>query len=83
MAEITYRVKTYEVDFRCDVCGKGFYRPTGTVYLTHPVQYPHKCTVCGSEMVVTGRTYPYTKTEKIEEATDELSWNHKEQSCQR
>ena len=76
MAEIMYQVRTYEVDFKCDVCGKGFYRPTGTVLLTDPLQYPHKCTVCGSQMAVTGHTYPYTKTEKIEEATDELSWNH-------
>jgi len=56
MAEIMYQVRTYEVDFKCDVCGKGFYRPTGIVYPTHPLQYPHKCTVCGSEIVVTGRT---------------------------
>ena len=81
MAEIAYRVKTYEVDFKCDVCGKGFYRPTGIII--YPMQYPHKCTVCGSEIVVTGRTYPYTKTENIEEAKDELSRNHEEQSCQR
>ncbi len=83
MAEIMYQVRTYEVDFKCDVCGKGFYRPTGIIYPTYPPQYLHKCTVCGSKMVVTGNIYPYTKTEKIEEATDELSRNHKEQSCQR
>ena len=76
MAEIMYQVRTYEVDFKCDVCGKGFYRPTEIVYLANPPQYPHECTVCGSKMVVTGHTYPYIKTERIEETEDELSRNH-------
>lgn len=69
MAEIKYKVQTYEIDFKCDVCGKGWYRSTGEVYTTYPAQYPHKCTVCGAEMVVTGHTYPYVVTERAEMVT--------------
>lgn len=60
-----HEVKIYEIDFRCDVCGKGYYRPTGVVFPTYPTKYLHKCTVCGAELVVTGHTYPYTEQERI------------------
>lgn len=69
MPEIKYRVHTNEIDCECDLCGKGWYRPTGEVYPTFPAQYPHKCTVCGAEMVVTGHTYPYIVTERAEVVT--------------
>lgn len=70
MAEEKYKVQTYEIDFSCDVCGKGWYRPTGEVYPTYPAKYPHKCNACGAEMVVVGHTYPYTVVEKVEECAD-------------
>ena len=57
--------KVYEVDFRCDICGKGYFRPTGMVYPTCPMKYPHKCTFCGAETDVVGHTYPYTETKKV------------------
>lgn len=60
-----YEVKTFIVDFKCDVCGKGYFRLTGQVLATYPPQYPHKCNFCGAETDVIGHTYPYTETEKI------------------
>ena len=70
MAEEKYKVNAYEVDCRCDVCGKGWYRPTGEVYPTFPPQYPHKCTLCGMGIVVTGHTYPYVVREGAEMVTE-------------
>lgn len=67
MPEVKHEVKTYKVDYKCDVCGRGWYRPTGTVYPTYPAQYIHKCSACGAEITVYGKKYPYTLTEKIEE----------------
>lgn len=67
MAEERYRVNVYEIDFKCDVCGKGWYRPTGDVFPTYPMKFPHKCNGCGAEMVVIGRAYPYTIMEKVNE----------------
>ena len=71
MGEVKYIVQTYMNDFKCDICGKGWYRPTGKVHPTYPAQWPHKCTVCGAEMVVTGHTYPYVSYEKIEDEATE------------
>lgn len=65
MAEERYKVKTYEIDFRCDICKKGYMRPTGEVIATYPMQYPHKCTFCGAEMTISGHNYPYTVTERV------------------
>ena len=59
MPETKKKVQTYRVDYRCDICGEGFYRPTGEVYPAYPMRYAHKCNKCGAQMVVTGRTYPY------------------------
>ena len=59
-------VKTFKIDCKCDVCGKGYFRPTGAVYPTHPMKYPHKCTVCGAETIVIEHTYPYTVTEDVD-----------------
>ena len=65
MAEEKYKVNIYEVDFKCDVCGKGYMRPLGTVLPSYPAQYPHRCNKCGAEMNVIGCTYPYTVTERV------------------
>lgn len=66
MAEEKYAVETYEIDFRCDVCGNGYYRPTGEIITTFPAQFPHKCNFCGAVMIVREHTYPYTVVEKKE-----------------
>ena len=65
--EEKYKVNTYEIDYKCDVCGKGYMRLTGEVLLTNPTRYPHKCNKCGAGMNVIGHTYPYTVTEKASE----------------
>ena len=65
MAEEKYKVTTYEIDFKCDVCEEGYMRPTGEVLLTFPMQYPHRCNHCGAEMIVREHTYPYTVVEKV------------------
>lgn len=67
MAEEKYKVNTYEIDFKCDVCGKGYMRPTGRVYPTYPMQYSHRCNFCGAEMESYEHAYPYTVTEKVKE----------------
>ena len=61
------KVNTYEIDYKCDVCGKGYMRPLGTVLPSYPAQYPHRCNKCGAEMNVIGHTYPYTVTERVTE----------------
>lgn len=67
MSEIKKRVNIYKIDFRCDICGTGFYRPTGVANLTNPPQYPHRCTVCGAELIVPGKAYPYVIEEEVDE----------------
>ncbi len=65
MAEEKYKVKTYEIDYKCDACGEGYMRSLGTVLLSNPVQYPHRCNKCGAEMNVRLHTYPYMVTERV------------------
>lgn len=73
MAIERYEVKTYEVDMKCDICGRGYYRPTGTAVLSSPVIYPHKCNVCGAEMNVQGYAFPRTVTERIEDMSMDVN----------
>lgn len=67
MAEEKYKVNTYEIDFKCDVCRTGYMRPTGEILTTFPAQFPHRCNHCGAEMTVREHTYPYTVTEQVKE----------------
>lgn len=57
MPELSKEVRTYEVNYICDVCGKGKMRPTGAMLASNPPQYPHRCNVCGAKNVF-GRQYP-------------------------
>ncbi len=57
MPEIKHKVKTYEVNYRCDECGEGEMEPTGRQHLTSPPQYPHKCNYCGAKKTF-GIVYP-------------------------
>lgn len=66
MAIERYEVETYVIDYKCDICGKGYYRPIGSVHLTNPITYPHKCDVCGAMIDVRGYTYPKMETGRIE-----------------
>ena len=67
MAEEKYKVNTYEIHYKCDVCGKGYMRPTGEVLPTFPMQFPHRCEYCDAKMIIREHTYPYTVTEKVNE----------------
>lgn len=64
MPEEKYIIQTNEIDCECDICGRGWYRPTGEVDPLYPYKFLHRCTVCGTEIMVEGHTYPYTVTER-------------------
>ncbi len=66
MAEMKQEIKVFTVGYLCDECGKGFMEPTGSVYLSNPAQYPHKCSYwkCGDEKTFS-RSYPYNEQEVI------------------
>jgi hypothetical protein len=57
MPRIQNPLRPIKVDYKCDNCYEGFYRPTGLTLLCDPPKYPHKCTLCGGEQVFT-ETYP-------------------------
>jgi hypothetical protein len=44
--EITEEVKTYRVKMICDKCKEGRMIPIGTMLMTTPVKFPHKCDKC-------------------------------------
>ena len=48
---------TIQVDYRCDKCYEGYYRPTGINLLSNPPQFPHACTYCGDAITFIER-YP-------------------------
>lgn len=64
MSELKVEVKPVEVDYGCDQCGKGMMRPTGIALLSNPVKYPHKCSICGYEMIFLVK-YPSVRFERI------------------
>lgn len=65
MCEVKYEVKTYEIDMKCDECGRGYMRPIGNIVFTsHPIQYPHQCTKCNHMQNYT-KSYPYQFFEKV------------------
>ena len=39
---------------------------TGMVYMSNPVQYPHKCPNCGYEETIVGKSYPCIEFEEVE-----------------
>jgi hypothetical protein len=40
-------VRPVQIDYRCDACGEGYYRPTGIMLTSSPLQFPHICNKCG------------------------------------
>tara|TARA_B100002049_G_C15917932_1_gene306839 strand:+ start:134 stop:322 length:189 start_codon:yes stop_codon:yes gene_type:complete len=60
MPEIQQPVPAVRVDFTCDDCGRGHYRPTGMLGLTVPPRHQHKCDYCGHEQFLPKR-YPFLK----------------------
>lgn len=64
MANIVKKeVKTYKVYAYCEKCG-GLMEPTGMVYTTDPLQFPHECRDCGNREVFL-QAYPSTEYEEI------------------
>lgn len=42
-------LRPIQVDYLCDKCEQGYYRPVGRMLLSDPPQFPHACTQCGNE----------------------------------
>lgn len=47
MSVVTVPVKYFEEHYECDFCGQGQVLPVGTVLLSMPPIYPHRCNKCG------------------------------------
>lgn len=58
--EVKKPINTRMVTYQCDECLEGEMLPTGTVLLSNPPKYPHKCTKCGYEMTFSVQ-YPYVE----------------------
>ena len=65
MSEHDKEVKTYQVVYICDACGEGEMRPTGSLLLTAPPQYPHVCDKCGASKTFR-EIYPRLEYRKFE-----------------
>lgn len=46
MSEIYKDVKTIKVYMQCNVCEEGSMIPTGSVRMSSPPQYEHRCSHC-------------------------------------
>lgn len=46
MAEVKTQVKTYEVQYVCDVCKDGYMEPNGIMLTSNPPKYQHSCQNC-------------------------------------
>lgn len=50
-------LRPIRVDYKCDKCGDGCMRPTGTVLMSDPPKYEHRCQLCGARQNFTHQ-YP-------------------------
>lgn len=65
MREDRRQVHTYVVHLMCEKC-PGEMLPTGVALLSHPPQYPHKCSQCGHEDTPRGgKHYPHTEHDAV------------------
>lgn len=65
MSEKTWEVRTLEIDYICDACGRGAMRHTDElVLLSKPPQYKHECANCGVNQTF-DIIYPYQTTERL------------------
>jgi hypothetical protein len=62
MPEEKKPLKSFSIDYICDVCGKGHMRPTGVVYERMPPLFVHECDKCGQGMNL-DHHYPYVRHE--------------------
>lgn len=56
--ELRQIMQPIQIDYICDICGKGKMRPTGMMLTSNPLQYSHRCIECDSHNNFTVR-YPY------------------------
>jgi len=52
------KVQPVEINYQCDVCGKGDLMEIGSVRVGQAVEYMHKCKACGTEHNFIGKRYP-------------------------
>lgn len=64
MSESKTEVKTYNVDYICDECGKGKMKREGPCLTSSPPQYPHICDNCGASVTSRRKYYPHAIYEK-------------------
>ena len=57
MGQIKSPAKPVMIDFECDVCKVGRYRPTGIQLTSYPPQYPH---ICNNEECQDKKTFNMT-----------------------
>ena len=50
-------IRPIQVDYRCDKCGEGHYRPTGMMLASNHPQFPHACNKCDDRKTFSER-YP-------------------------
>ncbi len=50
-------IRTIQVDYRCDECDQGHYRPEGHMLMSSPPKFPHNCNNCGHTQTFTEK-YP-------------------------
>lgn len=50
-------IRPIQVDYLCDKCGVGYYRPVSAQLMANPPQFPHECTDCDDKKTFTER-YP-------------------------
>jgi hypothetical protein len=64
-------IRPIQVDYKCDECGNGYYRPTGNMLLCDPPKYPHRCNneKCDGNKVFTER-YPTVRYAREAELLD-------------
>lgn len=62
MSEFKCEVKTYKIDYICDICENGELESTGEIIQENPPKYDHKCNSCGEHAYMIKR-YPYTTEE--------------------
>jgi hypothetical protein len=64
MPQSRTEVKTYELDYACDVAGcTGVMRPTGETVIDGKPLYTHRCIVCGTRLQLDLRypTFAYVR----------------------
>jgi hypothetical protein len=67
--ETISEIKTFQIDYSCPKCEKGFLRPTGQVLSSYPPQYPHSCNNINCDYTeVFYKSYPHI----VYQPTDQL-----------